>query len=614
MKPFYADSFREIFLWLIHKLFKVIQRQGVSGLLLFLRYAPEIYSHKKKQALFYQDWVRDYDTIRAENRLRFHQTADQFKAKPLISIVMPVFNPPLDLLEKAINSVRNQIYPRWELCIADDASTDPAVRQILERHENEDSRIRVVYRQTNGHISEASNSALKIARGEFVALLDHDDLLSEHALFWIVNEINTCPDAQILYSDEDKIDDRGRRYDPYFKCDWNRDLFLSQNMITHLGVYRKNLMDRIGGFRKGLEGAQDYDLALRCMERLDADQIRHIPKILYHWRSMKGSTALSSDQKPYAAVAGMQAIGDYLKRNRISATAQLVEYGYRVKYKLPRPLPRVSLIIRTHSPANKLLPCINSIYSKTDYPNYDVTIINGCSSGLKECFTDSEHRSLRVFPRGNLANQSAAINQAVREAEGSIIGLLTDRIKVIHPDWMHELVSHAIRPEVGAAGAQLLYQNGRLKHAGLILNPVNIADHAHEKLPRLYPGFFGRATLIQSFSAVSGSCLFVRKSIYQEAGGMNEDALALYYNDVDLCLKLLEKGYRNIYTPYAQLYFVEPSATQTAGSSVQRQKALQYMRCRWQGYLLNDPSYNPNLAYDSNDFSYAFPPRTAHVL
>ncbi|MDP2805082.1 MAG: glycosyltransferase, partial [Gallionellaceae bacterium] len=310
----------------------------------------------------YSEWVRRYDTLTDQDREKIKTRISQLHKTPLISVVMPVYNPPLNMLEDAIRSVQGQLYPNWELCIADDASSDVDVLKLLQRYADNDSRIKVVFREKNGHISAASNSALDLVNGEYIALLDNDDLLREHALFWVADAIVTNPDAGLIYSDEDKIDQSRLRYDPYFKPDWNPDLFLSHNMICHLGAYRTDLVRKLGGFREGYEGAQDYDLALRCTEQLAPRQIVHIPRVLYHWRSHSGSTAQAGSEKSYALLAGERALNDHFARTHVSAKAELLDFGmYRVRYAIPTPAPLVSLIIPTRNGLNLIKQCIESI-------------------------------------------------------------------------------------------------------------------------------------------------------------------------------------------------------------------------------------------------------------
>jgi glycosyltransferase involved in cell wall biosynthesis len=561
----------------------------------------------------YPKWVLDYDTLTEKKRATMRKNVSSFSSKPLVSVVMPVYNPNPIWLVEVIESVRNQIYPNWELCIADDLSSDKSIRPILERYVNEDSRIKVIFRKKNGHISNASNSALEVCNGEWVALLDHDDILPEHALYWVADAINKYPNIRLIYSDEDKIDEKGTRFGPYFKCDWNEDLFYSHNMFSHLGVYHTQLIRKVGGFRIGLEGSQDYDLALRCIEQIDPTQIHHIPRVLYHWRLHAESTASSSEAKPYAMIAGERAISEHLARKGINAKAELIVYGYRVRYALPDILPLASLVIPTRNGLELLEQCINSILSKTTYSNYEIIIVDNGSDDsatlnyLKKLTCEPK---VRVLRDDSPFNYSALNNAAVKLARGEIIGLVNNDIEVISPDWLSEMVSHALRPNVGAVGAKLLYPNETVQHAGVLLGVTGIAAHAHKKLPRSGSGYFGRANLIQSFSAVTAACLVIKKSIYESVGGLNEVDLKIAFNDVDFCIRLCKAGFRNIWTPYAELYHHE-SATRGYEDSPEKRERLISEVAYMSRYNLSepDPAYSPNLTLDSDDFSLAWPPR-----
>ena len=568
----------------------------------------------------YIEWLWRYDRVNAKTRLAILNRIDLLIHRPLISILMPVYNPPLNMLEEAIHSVQAQLYTNWELCIADDASTNSKVKSLLKRYADRDPRIKVVFRKENGHISLASNSALKLVTGEYVALLDNDDLLSEHALFWVADAINDNPDAELIYSDEDKIDTAGHRYDPYFKSDWNPDLFLSHNMICHLGVYRTELVKKLGGFRKGYEGAQDYDLALRCTEQLASHQILHIPRVLYHWRSHSGSTALAGSEKSYALMAGERALNDHFKRVKVSATAQLQSFGmYRSQYNIPKRSPLISLIIPTRNGLGLLKQCIDSIFVKTTYKNYEILVVDNdsdCPETLAYFKTIVKNERIRVICDERPFNYSALNNAAIRQAKGEYVALINNDIEVISPGWLTEMLSIAIQPGVGAVGARLLYPNDTLQHGGVITGIGGVAGHSHKHLKRDVSGYFGRAQLIQNFSAITAACLLIKKSIYNEVNGLDEDHLAVAFNDVDFCLRIREAGYRNVWTPYAELYHHE-SATRGYEDTPERQARFRdevlYMKKRWGDALMNDPAYSPNLTLDHEDFSYAWPPRVTNL-
>jgi O-antigen biosynthesis protein len=571
----------------------------------------------------YPGWIKKFDTLTDDDSKQMRRNMQTFAHQPLVSIVMPVYNPAPEWLEQAIASVQSQIYTNWELCIADDASTDPSVRIVLDRWMQTDPRIKVIFRAQNGHISAASNCALALAQGEWVALLDHDDWLAEDALYWVVDAINQNPLCQLIYSDEDKIDETGVRSDPYFKCAWNQDLFYSQNMFSHLGVYKTSLVRAVGGFREGLEGSQDYDLALRCIEQLPsgqlAPQIQHIPRVLYHWRIHADSTAHNIEAKPYAMVAGERAINEHLARLGVAARAKSVGYGYRVRYQLPAQLPLVSLIIPTRNGLKLLQQCVESILAKTTYANYEIIVMDNGSDDRTTLFYLDElalKPNVRVVRDARPFNYSQLNNAAVKLARGSVVGLINNDIEVISPDWLTEMVSHALRPEVGAVGARLWYSDDTLQHAGVVLGIHGVAGHVHRFLPRGNVGYCGRAALIQSFSAVTGACLVVRKALYEEVGGLNEVELQVACNDIDFCLRLREAGYRNIYTPYAELYHHESASRgfdDTPEKQARSAKEVAYMQQRWGDLLLNDPAYSPNLTLDAEDFSLAWPPRVAPI-
>ncbi|MBS4095583.1 MAG: glycosyltransferase [Sulfuricella sp.] len=567
----------------------------------------------------YAYWLMLFDRMNAPLLHKLLAASAAFRHKPLISVVMPVYNAPEKWLRRAIESVLKQLYGNWELCIADDCSSEPHVRQVLEEYRASDARIKVAFRTENGHISAASNSALALATGEYVALLDHDDELLADALLWVVEEINRHPDAELIYSDEDKLSVEGERYDHYFKPDWNPDLFLSQNYICHLAVYRTALLRDIGGFRVGFEGAQDYDLAIRFTEKIAPAQIRHIARVLYHWRAIPGSTAditLQSDAKPYAVTAALRCLEEHLARCGIAADVsedEVATGNFRVRYQLPAEPPLVSLIILTRNGLALLRQCVESILDKTLYKNYEILIVdNGSDDPDTLAYLESlqERQVARVLRDDSPFNFPALNNRAVQEARGSIVGLLNNDIEVISPDWLGEMVSHALRPEIGAVGARLWYPNDTLQHGGVIL-VGGVAGHSHKHLPRGEMGYSRRAVLVQNFSAVTAACLVLRKSVYLEVGGMDAQ-LAVAFNDVDFCLRIREAGYRNLWTPYAELYHHE-SATRgfedTPEKKVRFNSEIKRMKGRWGSLLENDPAYNPNLTLEYEDFSLSIPPR-----
>lgn len=569
----------------------------------------------------YREWVRRYDTPDEAAIAAMREQVAQLAISPRVSVVMPTYNANLEWLGDAIRSVQAQLYPHWELCIADDASTDPEVRPFLEKLAAEDKRIKLVFRETNGHISAATNSALALATGDWITFLDHDDLLPPHALFYMVRAIAAQPDARMLYSDEDKLDEKGRRFDPYFKTDWNPDLFYSHNLVTHLAFYRKDLIEQTGGLREAYAGAQDYDLVLRAIERITPAQIVHVPFVLYHWRAHAGSTATADlNIKPYAMLAGERALNDHFKRTGVRARAQFVGHGFRARYKLPDVPPLVSIIIPTRNMVHLVKMCIESIQAKTRYKNYEIILMDNGSddpAALAYFAEQAEaHDNFRVIRDDSPFCYSAINNLGAREARGEVLVFLNNDIEVITHEWLDELVSQACRPGIGAVGALLLFPNGTLQHAGIVLGIGGWAGHSHKGFSSLAHGYVGRASLISSFSAVTGACLAVRKEHFMRVGGFDEVNLRVACNDVDLCLKFTEIGLRNLYTPFAQLFHHE-SATRgyedTPEKLARFQKEVAYMWKRWPAIMANDPAYSPNLTLDHEDFGLAWPPRTRHA-
>ncbi len=563
----------------------------------------------------YEEWLARYGQI-DETALR--RQLSELRRQPLLSILMPVYNPDLPALEAAVASVRRQIYSRWELCIADDASTDARVRPWLEQAAAEDERIKVEFRPDNGHIAACSNSAFALATGEWCALLDQDDALTLDALARVALEIDAHPDAGLIYSDEDKIDDHGNRSSPYFKPDWNPELFLGQNFINHLGVYRTDLMREVGGFRESFEGSQDYDLALRCLERLSAARIRHIPRVLYHWRMAAGSVAAVPDAKPYAREAARRAIAESLQRQgiagRVEACPENTE-AHRVVYSLGEKLPTVSIIIPNRDQVELLQRCLESVRAQTDYPAFEFVIAdNGSTERRTLDFLRTLERSggTQVLRHPGPFNFSRLTNLGAAAATGEILLFLNNDIEATEPGWLREMVSHAARPAVGAVGARLWYPDGTLQHGGVILGLGGIAGHAFPRLKRGRGGYFSRALLQQNISAVTGACLAVRRELFERFGPFDEENLPISFNDVDFCLRLRAAGYRNLWTPFANLIHAE-SATRgrkpTRKEQAQFVREASFMQQKWGFELLHDPFYNPNPSLNLPGFDLAVPPR-----
>jgi O-antigen biosynthesis protein len=564
----------------------------------------------------YEQWVTSYDTLGEADRKLIGERVRDLPSKPVVSIVMATHETPEDLLRRAIDSVRRQLYPHWELCIADDASTAPHVRRVLADYAARDPRIRVAFAETRGHIASTTNRALALATGPFVTFLDHDDELAEAALSTVACELAEHPDAAIVYTDEDKIDERGCRYDPAFKPDWNPDLLLAQNYVAHLCVYRTDLVRDLGGLETGYDGAQDWDLVLRASAAVDPARIRHVPSVLYHWRAIPGSSARAANEKQYVHAAQRKVLDAHVARTGTAADVEPAAGIYwRVRYHLPEPAPAVTLIIPTRDGYRFLHRCIESIAKQTRYANLELIVVDNQSTDprTRAYLAEIDARPDVTVLRYDAPFNYAAINNfAASRARGDVLGLVNDDVEAISPGWLEEMVSHAVRPEVGAVGAMLYYPNGTIQHAGIILGIGGVAGHAHTYQPRGHPGPSCRGLLAQDVSAVTGACMVLRRSVFEEVGGFDDAHLAIAFNDVDLCLRIGALGYRIVWTPFAELYHHESASRgyeETPTQQARFEREERYMKERWGPILKNDPAYNPNLALDRESFTLAFPPR-----
>ena len=555
----------------------------------------------------YGEWADLYETPRRGDRVAIRHAIETLEQRPLISILLPVYNPEFGWLNEAIDSVRNQIYENWELCIADDASTDARVRPFLEEKAANDERIRLVFRESNGHISACSNSALALATGEWCSLLDQDDTLAEHALALVASELDQHPDAGLIYSDEDKIDLAGARSNPFFKTDWNPELFLGQNYINHLVSYRTSLLRDIGGFREGLEGSQDYDLALRCIERLQAHQVRHIPRILYHWRMVPGSLAEVRDAKPYAKDAARQALNDHLRRARIAGRAEPCPENiesHRVIYDPPEPRPRVSIIIAAKNESGGLTQRVESLQTYLSSGDEIIVVMEAADSDASSV----KMRGVTVVREHFAGNRGRMNNVAAARTIADILLFLDVEVEANGSEWLREIVSQVSRPEVGVVGGRFWSADGILQQGGFILGLCGIVGQAHIGIPRGHPGFFNRAFLQRNCMAVSSDCFAVRRQVFREFGGFDEQHLIGNFQDVDFCLRAWERGLQVIWTPYADLVrHGSGDSLPTTGPDAD------YVRLRWSERLSEDPFYSPNLSLASAVFELAFPPRWLHA-
>ena len=527
--------------------------------------------------------------------------------QPLISIMVPVYKPPREFLKQMIASVRQQSYQNWQLCLADgEGSMEPVLRQAAD----EDSRIRYQILDENLGIAGNSNAALELATGEYVGLLDHDDILEKHALYEVVKALNEDPDTDMLYSDEDKVSMDLRVYfDAHLKPDFNLDLLRSNNYICHFFVARKELLDELGGFLPDYDGAQDYDLILRCSER--ARKICHIPRILYHWRTHQFSTSENPESKMYCYTSGKLALEAHLKRMGLNADVSLIgdHLGYyRVKYRVTGK-PKISILIPNKDQPDTLKACVDSIREKSTYGNYEIIIIENNSTGT-EIF--SLYEELKLDPRIRVAvwerdfNYPAINNFGASLAQGEFLLLLNNDTRVITPDWMEELLGTCQRPDVGIVGAKLYYPDDTIQHAGVVMKLAGVCGHVFCGMDRSEPGRFARAVVQQDYSAVTAACMMVKKSVYESAGGMDE-AFAVAYNDVDFCLRVRGMGLLVVFTPFAELYHDE-SKTRGYEDNPEKQKRFteekKRLLGRYQEYLeKGDPCYNPNLTLTAPDFS-----------
>ncbi|MDF2186404.1 glycosyltransferase family 2 protein [Grimontia hollisae] len=525
------------------------------------------------------------------------------------SIIIPTFKPDLVTFKSMLDSVMEQTYQHWQLIIVDDASNCRLLSDYLLTL-NDNPKINIITKQKNGHISKASNTGLEFAKGDYLLLLDQDDTLHPDALKCVAYYLEQNPNARVLYSDEDKIDAKGNHHTPHFKPAFNPDLLYSHNYMSHLGVYQRELVEKVGGFREGYEGSQDYDLLLRCLEHCKPEEVVHIPYVLYHWRAVPGSTAFAESEKGYAQDAGLRALQDHLGPKGVSVELGKLPNTYRARWPIPAKAPLVSIFIPTRNGKALVERCVTSLYEKNDYSQFEVLLVDNQSdcNESKALFKQLELAGkVRLLTFDAPFNYSAINNMAAKHAKGDVLLLLNNDVEAINPDWLREMVSHAIRPDIGCVGAKLYYPDGRLQHAGVITGLGGVAGHSHKYFPGDHPGYFKRLQIIQNFSAVTGACLAVRKSVFEQVGGLNEKDLAIAFNDVDFCLRVRDSGYRNLWTPYATLIHHE-SVSRGAENSPEKiarfQREIVYMKQRWGDSLLNDPNYSQWLTLDREDFSY----------
>ena len=542
--------------------------------------------------------VDEYNLWLAENEQQ--SSLKELSYRPLISILIPVYNVEKKLLEECLNSVLEQSYPNFEICIADDCSTKQETLETLKKYEQQYSeQIKITYRKKNGHISEASNSALEIATGEFIGLLDNDDILAKNALYEVVKKLNEDKKLDMIYTDEDKINLEGRRCDPHFKPDFSKDTLYSHNYICHFTVLRTKIVREIKGFRKGYEGSQDYDLFLRFVEQ--TDKIAHIPKILYHWRMIPGSTSMEVSNKSYAVQSGIKSLEDMLQRKKVKGSVENYYTSYILTYDISNN-PLVSIIIPTRDRVEILENCITSIIQKTTYKNYEIIIVDNGSKEekTKEYFEkiSKKYKNIRIQREDVPFNYSYLNNIGAKVANGEYLVLLNNDIEIITERWLDIMLGYASQKHIGAVGPKLLFANGKIQHAGVVtgVGVGHIANHAFylEDKNAIAPA--GRLIVPYNYSAVTGACIMISKKKFESVKGL-EEKLAVNYNDIDFCLKLLDKNYYNIVLPQVELYHLD---SVSRGKILDEKKQKQYeqerdyMKKKWKEKLEQDPFYNPN--------------------
>ncbi len=558
----------------------------------------------------YEMWRNRHQTLSREDAKRLLDRCGQLPGGgPTISVVMPVHDPEPRWLQAAVNSVLSQTYHRWQLCIVNDASTNPAIAELLDGFARDDDRILVHHRTENGHIAAATNDGLGMATSEYVSFLDHDDELAPFALAAVALH---AADNDVIYTDEDKIDDVGRHYDPHFKPSWNPELLLGQNYISHLTVIRRSLVDEVGGLRTGFDGSQDHDLVLRVTASTTPQRICHVPLIAYHWRAIAGSTALAPNEKTYTEAASIRALEDRLGEGWSVERAD-APTGYRSVPPLDE-TPLVSIVIATRDRLELLRQCVESL-DKTTYPDYEIIIVDNDSAEAEtlewlDSFADRDRR--RVVAAPGSFNFSAVNNAGVAASMGSMVLLLNNDTEVLDPDWLTTMVRWCSQPGIGAVGAKLLYPNNTIQHAGIVLGLGGLAGHGQLGEPRESTGYFNRLKLTHEVGAVTAACLLTKRATWDWVGGLDEE-LAVAFNDVDYCLKVAhDAGERILWCADAVLYHHESAsrgAEDDPAKIARWYSEVDLTLDRWSEVLDHDPAYNPNLSIDGTSFTLASAPR-----
>lgn len=603
------------------RIIKIYSRRGVSGVFdavrfklrcvyFYLLYPGEVLNRND-----YGDWLRRYEKPLKQQYPHLLSKLDKMTQAPVISVVLMVKDCSNQRLNESIDSIILQLYSRWELFVLFDKNTHASKFSTFEGYNKNDPRIKIINSPTDSNICTSLNALLEQMTGEWFAILNAKDLMSEIALYSLIETINKNPEAKLFYSDMDKINESGNRLDPYFKPDWNQTLFYTQYMISHSTFYHIPTVRNLGGFRDQFSEMYEFDLALRYMEVIRQDDIYHIPQVLFHLRTHGNSVTRTINIPEAARESGVRALNEHFQRLGVNAHGVYAEPGFRIKYALPKELPLVSLIIPTKNGLKFIRECVTSILQKTSYGNYEIIIIDNGSDDpatLKYFATLDSEPHVRVIRDDSPFNYSALNNSAVKLAKGDIVGFINNDIAVITPEWLSELVSIAMQSGVGVVGACLWYPDDTLQHGGVILGIGSCAGHAHKGHEKGDAGYYGRMALMSEFSAVTAACFIVKKELYEKVGGLNEIDLQVACNDIDFCLRVRELGYRNVWTPYAELYHFE-SATRgyedTPEKKARLSREADYIKQKWGRYLVNDPAYNQNLTLDSEDFGFAWPPR-----
>lgn len=594
-----------------------VRESGINPLVHYIRFGKKegrpIHPSSSSNFQSYQKWIQKYDVLGKSDISLIQSHIGRFEKHTKLSIIMLINDHPEELITVSIQSVINQIYSNWDLFILIKENRKEEFNLINSICQN-DPRCEIIYFKTENEIPSVSNAALQELPGEFFIQITPSEILRKHALYLVANEINKYPKADVFYTDEDKLTQQNERSSPFFKPDWNPDLFLSKNLLSHLGCFRTDTALKVGGFKNHTGADSKWDLAMRIIEKIPSDHIRHIPQICVHVHEERdqekaNSKMITSNESQYRTL-----IAHFSRLNQQVEVIKTSSSYCQLNYPIPSHDPSVSILIPTKDHPQLLKQCIESISNKTTYSNYEILVIDNRTSdpyALRLYDVIQREKNISVIKYNHPFNYSAINNFAAQKSSCSILVFLNDDTQVISPKWLEEMVSHAIRSEIGAVGVMLYFPNELIQHAGIVLNYQSIAEHAFYLEHRGFSGQTDRAKLVQNYSAVTGACMAVEKSKFMEVGGFNEKQLTVAYNDVDLCLRLIQAGYRNLWTPYAELYHFE-SASRGYESTRKKQKRIKgeakYMRDFWGAILKHDPAYNPNLDKRSR-FSLAFPPR-----